>query len=271
MPRTAADSADPHSLAPVELIAGEVRVGAFSPHRHETYTIAATTSGVQSFNYRGDRRRSLPGQLLVLHPDELHDGYCSDSAGFSYRAIYLPPAQVQSVIGGVPLPFLANGVSSDPDLVGSALRLMAACAATPDAFAYQDALHGLVSALQRCAGAAPARRTANRAAVTKVREYLDTVPGPGTSLDQLEALAGTDRWSLTRDFRALLGTSPYRYLVYRRLGRAKALLRQGQSLAAAAHDAGFSDQSHFCRVFKAAFGLTPRAWHRAERRRTIIL
>ena len=190
--RTAADIADPHPLAPVELIAGEVRVGAFSPHRHETYTIAATTSGVQSFNYRGDRRRSLPGQLLVLHPDELHDGYCSDAAGFSYRAIYLPPAQVQGVIGGVPLPFLAGGVSSDPELVGSALHLMATCATAADAFAYQDALHGLVYAMQRSAGAAPSRRTPNRAAVTKVRDFLDTLPGPGTGFVALVS-GPTDR------------------------------------------------------------------------------
>lgn len=256
----------------VELIEAQLRAGAFSPHRHDTYTIAVTTAGVQSFNYRGKRWRSLPGQVVILHPDELHDGYCCDPAGFSYRAAYLPPAHVQTVIGGAALPFLAEGVSTDVDLVASARRLIAMSTAEVDLFGYQAALHQFVSAMQRCEdGPPPASRNVNREAVMRVREFLDGVPAPGTNLDHLEDLAGYDRWQLSRDFRALLGTSPYRYLQCRRLERAGQLLRSGMGLAAAAHEAGFADQSHFGRVFRRTFGTTPLAWHRSGQARTIIL
>jgi AraC-like DNA-binding protein len=255
----------------VELVDAQLRVGAFSPHRHDTYTIAVTTAGVQSFNYRGKRWRSLPGQVLILHPDELHDGYCSDQAGFSYRAAYLPPAHVQTVIGGAALPFLSEGVSTDADLVDPALCLIAICSAGDDLFGYQDALHRLVCAMQRREGTTRTRRSVNREAVMRVREFLDNAPAPGTNLDQLEDLAGYDRWQLSRDFRSLLGTSPYRYLQCRRLERAGQLLRNGLGLAAAAHEAGFADQSHFGRVFRRTFGTTPLAWHRPGQPRTIIL
>lgn len=255
----------------VELIEAQLRKGAFSPHRHDTYTIAVTTAGVQSFNYRGARWRSLPGQVVILHPDEVHDGYCCDQAGFSYRAAYLPPAHVQTVIGGAALPFLGEAVLADAVLVGSALRLIAICSAGNDLFGYQDALHQIVSAMQRCDGSLPARRSANREAVMRVREFLDSVPEPGTNLEQLEEIAGYDRWQLSRDFRALLGTSPYRYLQCRRLERAGQLLRSGLGLAAAAHEAGFADQSHFGRVFRGTFGTTPLAWHRPGQSRTIVL
>ena len=256
----------------IELIEAQLRVGAFSPHRHDTYTIAVTTAGVQSFNYRGKRWRSLPGQAVILHPDEVHDGYCCNQTGFSYRAAYLPPAYVQTVIGGAALPFLAEGVSTDPDLVGSVLRLIAICTVEVDLFGNQDALHQFVSAMQRCEGGPPAaKRNVNHEAVMRVRNFLDSVPAPGTNLDQLEALAGYDRWQLSRDFRSLLGTSPYRYLQCRRLERAGQLLRSGLGMAAAAHEAGFADQSHFGRVFRRTFGTTPLAWHRPGQPRTIIL
>lgn len=261
----------PHGSS-VELVDAQLRSGAFSPHRHDTYTIAVTTSGVQSFNYRGKRWQSLPGQAVILHPDELHDGYCCNQSGFSYRAAYLPPAHVQTVIGGAALPFLAEGVSTDADMVGSALHLIAMCTAEVDLFGYQDALLQLVSAMQRCSGGQPpTRRNVNREAVMRVREFLDSVPAPGTNLDQLEQLAGYDRWQLSRDFRVLLGTSPYRYLQCRRLERASQLLRSGLGMAAAAHEAGFADQSHFGRVFKRTFGTTPLTWHRSGQTRTIIL
>jgi AraC-like DNA-binding protein len=255
----------------VELIDAQLRDGAFSPHRHDTYTIAVTMAGVQSFNYRGSQWRSLPGQVMILHPDEVHDGYCCDQTGFSYRAAYLPPAHVQTVIGGAALPFLSAVVSTDARLVSSAHRLIAMCSPETDPFGYQDALQQFVTAMQRCEGRPAPRRTVHREAVMRVREFLDSVPEPGTSLDQLEAIAGYDRWQLSRDFRALLGTSPYRYLQCRRLEHARHLLRNGLGMAAAAHEAGFADQSHFGRIFRRTFGTTPSNWHHADPQRTIIL
>ncbi len=268
--------AENHDVGPqgsrVERIDAQLREGAFSPHRHDTYTVAVTTAGVQSFNYRGRRWQSLPGQAVILHPDEVHDGFCSNPAGFSYRAAYLPPAHVQTVIGGAALPFLAEGVSTNADLVGSARRLIAMCTVEDDLFGYQDALHQFVSAMQRCQGSpSPVARNINCEAVMRVREFLDSVPEPGTNLDQLEDIAGYNRWQLSRDFRALLGTSPYRYLQCRRLEHARHLLRGGLGLAAAAHEAGFADQSHFGRIFRRTFGTTPLVWHRSGQPRTIIL
>jgi hypothetical protein len=74
------------SFEPIERVANRLVGAAFSPHRHDTYTVALTMAGVQAFNYRGAMRHSLPGQVLILHPDEIHDGHCRDEAGFSYWA-----------------------------------------------------------------------------------------------------------------------------------------------------------------------------------------
>jgi AraC-like ligand binding domain len=140
------------SFAPIERVENRLVGAAFSPHRHDTYTVALTMAGVQSFNYRGAMRHSLPGQVLILHPEELHDGHCDDEAGFSYRAAYVPPTHVQAVLGGAELPFVVNGVSTDPALMAAAFTMVIDCAGTQDPGAYEDALYDLAHAMNNAAG-----------------------------------------------------------------------------------------------------------------------
>lgn len=245
--------------------------GGFSPHRHDTYTVALTLHGVQSFNYRRELRHSLPGKALILHPDEVHDGLCSDDAGFSYCAAYIPPSDVSMIVGGGPLPFLEGGISGDVRLVGAVARLIECCGAGAGRLAYDDALFDLVGAMQTGAPRVRSMASVNREAVMRVRQFLDGAPRTGASLADMEKIAGYDRWQLSRDFRRLVGTSPHRYLQCRRVDRAIELLRRGDSLASAAHDAGFADQSHFGREFRKTLGMTPQSWRKAERARTIVL
>lgn len=86
----------------------------FAPHRHDTYAIGCTLAGVHRFNYRNCSRYSLPGDTIVLHPDELHDGEAGSEAGFRYRIVYIEPALLQGALGGQALPFINEGVSRDP-------------------------------------------------------------------------------------------------------------------------------------------------------------
>lgn len=62
----------------------------------------------------------------------------------------------------------------------------------------------------------------------------------------------------------MLGTSPHRYLLMRRLALARDLIHAARPLVDVACEAGFADQAHFTRVFRSAFGLTP-ARYRALR------
>ena len=47
---------------------------AYDDHRHDTYAIGLTLSGVQCFDCRGARRDSVAGQVIVVYPDEAHNG-----------------------------------------------------------------------------------------------------------------------------------------------------------------------------------------------------
>src|SRR3546814_17806411 len=72
-------------IAGVERIEARFHGNAYTMHRHDTYAIGRTLAGVQSFHYRRSRRDSLPGNTIVLHPDEAHDGQAGTAQGFRYR------------------------------------------------------------------------------------------------------------------------------------------------------------------------------------------
>src|SRR5262249_504782 len=88
---------------------------AYRPHRHDTYAIGITLAGVQRYNYRRSRRESLPGEVVVLYPDELHDGEAGTEIALLYRMLYIRPEAVRDALGGRArsLPFVRDGHSKD--------------------------------------------------------------------------------------------------------------------------------------------------------------
>lgn len=252
--------------APGEIERIEARLwgAAFAPHRHDTYAIGITLEGVQSFDYRGSTRHSLPGQVVVLHPDEMHDGRAGDGKWFRYKAAYIAPMVLQKIIEGRPLPFVSGGISDCALLKRAVVALLDDYDRPLNEVELQDALFDLATALEAVVGAGRTVRAVNRSAVMRARIYIDAHIEEGFSLTELESETRQQRWQLSRDFRKLLGTSPHRYLIARRLDNARRLMANGHSSAAAAHACGFTDQSHFGRSFRKAFGLTPLAWVRAN-------
>src|SRR5438876_9838478 len=101
----------------VELFRAWFAGEAYQKHRHDTYAIGVTDSGVQVFDYRGSVHASTPGQVVVLYPDEAHDGRAGTREGFGYRIVYVAPsllAEAVRVLRGrsCPLPFLREPVST---------------------------------------------------------------------------------------------------------------------------------------------------------------
>jgi AraC-like DNA-binding protein len=238
---------------------------AYAMHRHDTYAIGRTLAGVQSFSYRRNQRNSLPGNTLILHPDEPHDGRAGTEEGFQYRMIYVEPALFQDVLGGRALPFLEGGVTTDPRLAGATSTLLQHVGYTLEPLEQSDALAELVNALAAVTGTPARTSKGDFFAAQRARDYLHANCARVVTLDELEAATGRDRWSLSHDFRTFFGTSPYRYLTMRRLDAVRHMLLAGTSLADAAAAAGFADQSHMTRHFSKAFGLTPGRWLRVAR------
>jgi len=243
---------------------------AYSAHRHDSYAIGLTLRGVQCFHYRGEKRASLYGNVILLNPDELHDGESGIEEGFRYRMVYLRPDWIADALSdrarALPMPREPIGRN------GALARLVAT--ATADLDQPLDPLEqdNLVTdfadallAWDPSAGNRGLPPALHRPALDRARQLLTEECGRAVRAQELEAVTGLDRHLLNRQFRCLFATSPYRFLMQRRLDRARQCIADGASLVEAALDAGFADQAHFCRQFSAAFGMPPGRWKRLSR------
>jgi len=236
---------------------------AYDPHRHDTYALGYTVSGVQTFNYRGARQKSVTGHTIALHPDEVHDGEAGAEEGFAYRMIYLAPGLVADALSGraTGLPFGGNAAVARDDRFAAALTLaLGDLTRRPEPLERDQAVLAIAEALlaRDPSVAKPrAQEAACALAVARARDYLSTHYLDAVDSAALEAETGMDRFQLTRHFRRLYGTSPYRFVTMRRLDHARALISAGSGLAEVAAGSGFADQAHMTRHFRRAYGLTP--------------
>src|SRR6202007_3322713 len=90
----------------------------------------------------------------------------------------------------------------------------------------------------------------------RVPELIEERLGEDLALPTLAGVAGLSRAQFVRLFRNATGTSPHRYVMRRRVERARELLRRTElPLAAIAADLGFSSQSHLNRLFRDFYGM----------------
>jgi AraC-like DNA-binding protein len=255
------------NIAPgLKRIEAEFSGHAYDRHRHDAYAMGYTIAGVLSFGYRGKVVNSLPGACMVIHPDEVHDGHAGTATGFLYRMIYVDPSLVRKALGETcrALPFVKEAVQNNPRL-HNALQIALSDFNTPleslqiDTFltALTDVMVQQISGIRdKSVG------KINHKAVYEARTFLESSFARKVASEELELITGLDRFAIARHFRGSLGTSPYQYLISRRLEEAQKLIATDLSLSSIAFETGFADQSHMTRHFKRAYGVTPNGWRK---------
>lgn len=82
------------------------------------------------------------------------------------------------------------------------------------------------------------------------------------SVEDVASACGISAGHFIKAFSQATGCTPHQWVLQRRVERAKALLRNNLDIAFVASSCGFSDQSHFSRVFKKVTGLPPAKWRK---------
>jgi AraC family transcriptional regulator len=92
-------------------------------------------------------------------------------------------------------------------------------------------------------------------------ELIDSNPDGELRLSYLAEECGLSVSYFCRSFKRSFGVPVHRYLIARRVDRAKFLLRSSSApLSEIALESGFSDQAAFSRTFRAVVGTSPLRW-----------
>lgn len=209
--------------------------------------------GTLDFDPAGERtavRWTEPHNLLCLMPSpQMFQRALVDvpSAGSLelMRANHVRDPQIEN-IGQALMAECANGFASGR-LFGEALALALVSRLVSNFSARKPVVESVA------AGGIPLWR------LRQVTQYVEDNLGYDICIADLAKVAEMSDFHFTRMFKQSTGVTPYRYILQRRIQRARELLaRSAMSLHEVAAHAGFGDQAHLSTVFKKTTGMTPK-------------
>jgi AraC family transcriptional regulator len=171
---------------------------------------------------------------------------------------------VSDVVRGGALHFEPRAVAHDPLISQIVLTIANEIEAGFFDYILADALNTAlaVQIVRRCAGSSalmlsPANGL-SRERLQRVRDYIESHMEDRLTLADLAGVACLSPYHFSRSFKLAMGVGPRRYVMRRRIDRAKTLMRRTNlPLASIAVEVGFNDQSHLTSIFHRETGMTP--------------
>ena len=257
------------ALPEAELLTARYVSHTFAPHWHEGYVIGVITAGAEGYRYQGAQHVAGVGGIACINPGEIHTGERAAEEGWAYRVFY-PSARTLLALarelrgkweGGVPR--LPHAVVQDQPLAVALARAHRLLESGQDVLEAQTAALQALSALLVRHGREPEARPAPRGENVRVEAMRQRLAADLTeplTLDELAASVGLSAFHAARLFARTVGMPPHAWRNQLRLNRSLDLLRTGHSVTEAAVACGFTDQSHYTRHFRRAFGTSPGRW-----------
>ncbi|TKB15224.1 MAG: AraC family transcriptional regulator [Mesorhizobium sp.] len=254
-------------LGGLEMLAARYRDHAYALHTHPTWVFGVVVAGVEKLRI-GRRQHLAPaGSIIIVNPEEPHDGEKGAPAGWAYRTCYPDAALMAEIAEDLEqprLPMFSEGIVQAPEFARAFVKAHRLAGKLEQEAAMLMVLRELASRF----GDRKVRDRASDGGETarRFRLYGELIAedlSAGFDLARLAATAGVTRFQVIRDFHRAAGMTPGQYLRDRRIRAASALIKTDMPLAEIAAATGFADQSHLTRVFKAIKGLAPGAWRAA--------
>ena len=236
--------------------------------RHETFSIAAVTTGTFQYRTASGRAVLAPGGILLGNAGACFECGHDHGTGDRCLAFGFESAWLEDVVAAVPgarhptfaLPHLPPLPALMP-----LLAIAEAASQEGDATELEELAFRLAGAVAATLadGARPAPATSRRdeRRISDALRRIEAEAHEPLALADLAREVGMSPYHFLRTFRQVVGMPPHQMVLRTRLHRAAVRLRtSGDPVSAIAFDAGFGDLSTFNRRFRRLMGCSPRAF-----------
>jgi len=258
-------------LSGVELLTARYIEHRFVPHVHDGFVIGMIMEGAQRYRYRGAEHLAPMGTLVLINPNEVHNGQKGHDAGWRYRAFYPDNQQILGLMEelGLPvthMPTFKDTLLQDPELFRGLYQLHQLLEGPESALQQQTVWRHMMRVLLHRHARLPQPTTpgSEHRAVHQAKELLHARLADPPSLEELAAAVNLSPFHFARVFQRATGMAPHTWLMQQRIAHARTLLQQGCLPLHVATQLGFADQSHLSRQFKKVYGVGPGAYRIAS-------
>jgi AraC-like DNA-binding protein len=233
----------------------------FPSHCHDEFMIEAVETGVEKFRHKGATHYASRGQLVVINPDEVHDGRAGSDEVWGYRALYPSVALLHKLAREAELTIAEVGFQhallSDAPLIEKFQKAHQIAETSVDRLEQESVVVEFLSDM--LARLSPKKQSYGREhkAVQQIKDYLGDYATHTVSLEELRSVTGLSGHHLLKVFKQHTGLSPHQYQTQLRIRLAYQKVLSGTVSKDIATEVGFFDQSHFIKVFKRYYGTTP--------------
>lgn len=243
---------------------------------HETYTVCTLlnlSGGDTEWRYRGRLHKAKAGQLMLMEPGEVHANTRPKYPPCDFRVVLVPARTVEDAALelGMRRPQWRSGHAVDPALHHSFARLHASLERHASRLERESRFVACIGGLLERHGEGEAPSSARHAhpGLLRAREFIREHYSRPVALGELSGVSGLSRFHLVREFAKEFGLPPHSYQLCIQAQKARAMLTAGISIAMAAAETGFADQSHLTRHFRQVFGVTPAVYVRRSAARAV--
>lgn len=243
-------------------------------HYHDFYEIFFFIDGDVDYWIDGSLYRLAPGDILLIHPTELHKPVpAAKIERYERIVLWINKSYISEIENGIlegcfdkELPTY-NKVLRLPEekkqqLFSLALNLCKEYGSKDfagEVSAYSLLLQLLVqiNRLSHSNTQVDSKKFSTPTLISDILSYINDHYAEKLTLDSIANHFFVSKYYLSHEFKDAVNTSLYRYIIMKRLNAAYTFLQEGYSANEACHMCGFGNYSVFFRAFKAEFGISP--------------
>ena len=233
----------------------------FAPHFHDEYSIALITTGTHSFTCNKDDFVACPGDIRLINPGDIHVcksktwGYITLTPDSNFVENFSESCQKELHNITFDKPVINNH-----KLTKLFIDLNSANKEWQDELMAENILEELIVNLISSYSNNTIKKkeiSYSKKKLIQTIEYMKSNFDENLKLENLAQISGLSKYHFLRKFKEEFNMTPHTYLLQIRIQNAKNMLLNHDSLTDIALSCGFSDQSHFTRVFNKIYGMSP--------------